>query len=322
MGSPPKRLQPLIDSDKSSLGSTYRAPGLSLSIRHATMKGRRTLGNLSSIRMNEHPAGYGPHQFVSSSRKFNPGKLRRSRPLSSLRTLKKLSDEESVDIFSVETKEKKARATPYLRHMKQQQREETLMELGSIVNTIDEELSLEMKLRTMLSEIIKKPLKEKRWKGKASSRINLNGLKSMPGMSGQYSDGDSLGSHHSSQLSSPYDVDTLDESDAGISSYTPLNFEAGEESAEAVDQLRADWGFEGFGIDPNSSRMHNRVSELGIDQIISEFDSTQNYDDEFINISPKADADEFSFGPDIVGSFMPQSGAPEDDYDGNIQIIE
>ena len=77
----------------------------------------------------------------------------------------------------------------------------------------------------------------------------------------------------------------MDESDAGISSYTPLNFEAGEESAE-VDQLRADWGFEGWNR-PKLIRMHNRVSEKGIDQIISEFDSTQNYDDEFINISPK-----------------------------------
>ena len=106
-----------------------------------------------------------------------------------------------MDIFSVETKEESS-SNPLPEAYEATAAEETLMELGSIVNTIDEELSLEMKLRTMLSEIIKKPLKEKRWKGKASSRINLNGLKSMPGMSGQYSDGDSLGSHHSSQLSS------------------------------------------------------------------------------------------------------------------------
>ena len=70
-----------------------------------------------------------------------------------------------------------------------------------------------------------------------------------------------------------HDVDTLDERMQEFPIYS-LNFEAGEES-RVVDQLRADWGFEGFGIDPNSSRMHNRVSELGIDQIISEFDSTK-----------------------------------------------
>ena len=314
MGSPPKRLQPLIESDKSSL-CNYRISGLDMALKHATVKGRRTLGNLSSIRMDVHPAAYGPHQFISSNSKVNQEKLRRSRPLSSLRTLKNPCDEEVVDLFSIERKERKARATPYLKHMKQQQREEVLMELGSIVNTIDKELSLELQLQSMLGEIIGKPPKKKG--RKYNSGMRLKKMKRLSSMGEITSDGDSLSSHHSSQLSSPYDIDALNEDDAGISSYTTLNFEASEDSDETVDQLIVNWGFGGVGIDPSSSSTENRMSELGIDQIISEFDSTQNYHDEFINISPKAGADEFSFGPDMVGSFTGQSGAPEDDYDQN-----
>ena len=321
MGSPPKRLQPLIESDKSSL-STHKAPGLGMSIKHATMKGRRILGNLSSVRLGDHPAVYGPHQFVSSCRKVNSEKLRRSRPLSSLRTLKNTHNEEAVDLFSIERKEQKARATPYLKHMKRQQREEVLMELGSIVNTIDEELSLEIKLQSMLSDILQEPRRKE--KGNNRTKTELKETRKIIDIEEQCSDGDSLGSHHSSQLSSPYDVDTLHEDDAGISSYSPINFrESDENSADVVDKLRADWGFEGFEIDPNASTIENRNSRLGIGQIISEFDSTQNYHDEFINISPKASTDEFSFGPDIVGSFAGQYGAPEDDYeDGSVQIID
>ena len=114
---------------------------------------------------------------------------------------------------------------------------------SSIVNTIDEELSLEIKLQSMLSDILQEPRRKKN--GKNRIRAQLKETRKIIDIDEQCSDGDSLGSHHSSQVSSPYDVDTLNEDDAGISSYSPINFgETDEDSEDVVDKIRADWGFD------------------------------------------------------------------------------
>ena len=94
MGSPPKRLQPLIDSDKSYV-STKISPGQSQIISQMTLKGNRSLGNLSSIKFKDHPSVYGPHASIAvktrSSIEAKKGNKKNVvvRPLSSLQTLKK-----------------------------------------------------------------------------------------------------------------------------------------------------------------------------------------------------------------------------------------
>jgi len=80
-------------------------------------------------------------------------KMKKLRPLSRLRTLAPQQKGDDIEIFSVAAKEKKARSSPYLRHLKQRDREELLMELGSIVNTIDDEVSVEVQLKNMMREL-------------------------------------------------------------------------------------------------------------------------------------------------------------------------
>ena len=86
--------------------------------------------------------------------------MKNSRPLSKINSRSIINEEES-DIFSIKKKEASARNSPYLSHLKTKDREELLMELGSIVNTIDEELSVEVEIKKMMSKIVRKPKNSK-----------------------------------------------------------------------------------------------------------------------------------------------------------------
>ena len=310
MGSPPRRLQPLIESDKSHLSNRIFSGQLDI-IRGMNSKGTRNLGNLSSINFRSHPAGYGPHAMVAVKSR-DPEKMRHHRPLSSLQTLKKMDEKpEDTDIFSVQFKEKKARASPYLGHMKTQRKEELLMELGSIVNTVDGELSLEIKLKSMLRDISAPKKGRKGKKGKKGKNGKLV-------HDSDYKNGDFMASiDYCNQKGtiSPFSMEDMDEDDMRMFKYSPSTPDSD------VEIWSSKWGFEGIEIHPSSSATEARAAKLGM--VLTEFENSQDFDGEFINLSPKSSyTDEFSFGPEMalrVGQNPDEENPRMTDEDGGVK---
>ena len=159
MGSPPKSLKALISSEKSFISYKFDKKDSPPKFSRFKLNGTRSLGNLSRIDLNANPLVYGPHAIITVNSK-DPIKMKNSRPLSKINSRSNINEEES-DIFSIKKKEASARNSPYLSHLKTKDREELLMELGSIVNTIDEELSVEVEIKKMMSKIVRKPKKSK-----------------------------------------------------------------------------------------------------------------------------------------------------------------
>ena len=91
------------------------------------------------------------------------GTVRRTRPLSPVRMKAGDADADGDVTFFSSTasgRERRARASPYLKHLDARSREERLMELGSVSLSQDLELNAEMQLKAMLKTVIgdtKKP---------------------------------------------------------------------------------------------------------------------------------------------------------------------
>lgn len=214
MGSPPKSFQKFIESEKSYISNRIAIGQLRKMTANMTLKGTRSLGNLSRIDFTANPVGYGPHSVCSINAK-DTSKQTKWRPLSTLKTVKVMPAPDDVDMFSVQTKEIRARRSPYLGHLKRRQKEEYLMELGSIVKTVDDDLSIEVQLKKMLSDLIgggKKSYKESKKRMGAHSKSKAY-----------------IGSSYST-----YDLDSLNESDS-------INYT--EDNGETEDILSSDWGF-------------------------------------------------------------------------------
>jgi hypothetical protein len=238
---------------------------------YLTARGNRSLGNLSSIDFRANPAAYGPHQLCTVNAR-DRSKTRKSRPLSKIKT-PKLDEYDHRDIFSVEIKEKKARESPYLRHLKQQKREEMLMELGSIVNTIDDELSVEIQLRLKLEEIIHPETNSKSYALKKSNKAAKKNM--MP------------------------KLEPIEKLDTNLIHYELDSLSNNDESA--LREIEKGWGFSDSSV--NCSPRLN--------QYLSEFENDSSYDGEYINISPLSGGyvDE-AFGPDI---YISRQGSPDPD---------
>ena len=264
MGSPPKTLKPLIDTDKMSISNFTATSKMSKRLKTLQLNGKKSLGTLSSIDFGADPLVYGPHATCAVNSR-NITLMKKMRPLSKIKSISPMQKAEAeLDIFGLKIKEQKARKSPYLSHLKQQKREEMLMELGSIVNTIDDDLSIEVQLKAKLTEIITKSqgnkMKGKRKKGKAlSTKLDPIAGERQRSPAGMLM----------------YDVDSLNtESDYDLS-----EFESG-------------WGFN-----------EGPVSDDGLDLYLSEFENDLNFDKDYINISPLTGgagvADEEGFGPEI-----------------------
>ena len=156
MGSPPKTLKPLIDTDKMSISNFTATSKMSKRLKTLQLNGKKSLGTLSSIDFGADPLVYGPHATCAVNSR-NITLMKKMRPLSKIKSISPMQKAEAeLDIFGLKIKEQKARKSPYLSHLKKQKREEMLMELGSIVNIIDDDLSIEVQLKAKLTEIITK----------------------------------------------------------------------------------------------------------------------------------------------------------------------
>jgi hypothetical protein len=85
------------------------------------------------------------------------GSVRRTRPLSPVRMKSGNVDADDDASFFSSTasgRERRARASPYLKHLDERSREERLIELGSVSLSRDLELNAEMQLKAMLKTVI------------------------------------------------------------------------------------------------------------------------------------------------------------------------
>ena len=92
------------------------------------------------------------------------GSVHRSRPLSPVRLNRQNHDDDAATFYSSSPsgREMRARASPYLKHLGSREREEMLMELGSVSLSSDNELNAEMQLKAMLKTLVEDTGKPKK----------------------------------------------------------------------------------------------------------------------------------------------------------------
>jgi len=266
MGSPPKALMPLIDTDRMSISNFVAKSHLKMKLKTLQLNGAKSLGNLSSINFRDDPLVYGPHATCTVNSR-SATLMKKFRPLSKIRHHTTFPKEDGNDIFGLKAKEKKARESPYLSHLKQQKREEMLMELGSIVNTIDEDLSIEVQLKSKLAEVVsmKSNAKGEKKKKKKDKRVPEQKLET------------SRANGQNSPLM--YDVDSLNtESEYDLS----------------------DWGFNEGPMTEDGPSLDMYLSEF-------ENDSSFDKDYINISPLSNGVPDEEEFGPEIFISRQPES---------------
>lgn len=155
MGSPPRKMKPLL--------LTSISPNSSSLVTHFTF---------NRIDKTVRDESVGPHS--NTSKQTRSSNILKHRPLSPIKVKTR-----NATIFTEEEftkmKEDKARKSPYLKHLNRREREEILMELGSVVHSADSELKAELELKTMLQGVIIKhqnmQCKNRKVKNKMMSKI-------------------------------------------------------------------------------------------------------------------------------------------------------
>ena len=246
MGSPPKAMQGLLKTKAaeitpySSLQSFSRidksarpesiGPHSGL-YRKIQMKERHTKMNKDIKKNTTHHNGIVKFRKVNSGRPLSP--LRQSSYSTQSNTEK--DDESTFYSMSTSGKELRARNSPYLKHLKESEREEMLMELGSISISSIAEVNSEMKLRMMLASVDSDSNKVYRMTKNHKSSSTSSSMSST-----------------SSSSSSPLAINR-NASLLGTSSSVTANTAASATSTTVADTVDNDWWpqhFEGLPDDP------------------------------------------------------------------------
>lgn len=168
MGSPPRRMHGLLNSSLSpevtSHSSKHRFRRIDKTARPESIGPHSGLYRKLQLQEREKKMKNADIDNGSSSKVVKFRKVKDGRPLSPLRSSQNsvndaassfANNDDSSSMFSLTTagKELRARNSPYLKHMNEVDREERLMELGSITISSIAEVNAEMKLRMMLAEV-------------------------------------------------------------------------------------------------------------------------------------------------------------------------
>ena len=167
MGSPPRRMHGLLSSSLSpevtSYSSKHRFRRIDKTARPESIGPHSGLYRKLQLQDREKKMNNANIGNSSSSKVVKFRKVKIGEPLSPLRNSQNdvndaassFGNDDSSSMFSMTTsgKELRARNSPYLKHMDEVDREEMLMELGSITISSIAEVNAEMKLRMMLAEV-------------------------------------------------------------------------------------------------------------------------------------------------------------------------